>query len=165
MSARPSDGADAQAQVAVMDDGADFRRGLEEALRAAGFSVVAPEELRGPGRGPGPRAVVASPEGDHAGALTQLRRDCPDLVVVEVLGTTDPSAYAEALARGAHAVVARNAPVDAIVQAVAVALDGMTVLPAGVARTLAARAAEPAAPVADREARAPEGRTLRHSRR
>ena len=126
--------------LGVVDPAASYRSGLSAALANAGF---APTELADPrdwARTTGRRVLlwtVRSPK-DWKG-FKALRGLNPDLVLVALLVEPTPDAYAEALRSGAVAAVAWEAAPEAIVKVLAAALEGDTLIPAGVAQALAAK--------------------------
>src|SRR4029077_17280349 len=89
---------------------------------------------------PGRRVLlwtVRSPQ-DWKG-FKALRGLNPELVLVALLVDLTPDAYAEALRSGAVAAVAWEAAPEAIVKVLAAAVEGDTLIPAGVAQALAAK--------------------------
>jgi DNA-binding NarL/FixJ family response regulator len=71
--------------------------------------------------------------------LRALRGLNPELVLVALLVDPTPEAYAEALRSGAVAAAAWEAVPEAIVKVLAAALEGDSLIPAGVAQALAAK--------------------------
>ena len=90
--------------------------------------------------GPGPRALVLGcSTREEVRDLALLRRRGADVVAVAVIRDGSPIGYREALETGVDSAVARDAPLERIVEVVRAALDRRTVLPSDVARDLARR--------------------------
>jgi DNA-binding NarL/FixJ family response regulator len=126
--------------LGVVDPAASYRSGLSAALSTAGF---APTELTDPrawastaGRRVLLWTVRAAQDWKELRALRGLN---PELVLVALLVDPTPEAYAEALRSGAVAAAAWEAVPEAIVKVLAAALEGDSLIPAGVAQALAAK--------------------------
>jgi DNA-binding NarL/FixJ family response regulator len=129
--------------VTVIDRCPVYGHGLVRALEEAGYAVDAAE--------PGEDAeltvaVVRSEEDRH-----RLAQIDDEPLVVAVVEDDSPQRYAEALAAGAAVVVAEDAPVTAVVEALQAAIEGWTVLPIPVAQQLARGAATARPPLTGEE--------------
>ena len=126
--------------LGIVDPAASYRNGLAVALTNAGFATT---ELADPSdwaATAGRRVLlwtVRSPK-DWKG-FRALKALNPKLVLVALLVDPTPDAYAEALRSGAVAAVAWEAVPEAIVRVLVAALEGDTLMPAGVAQALAAK--------------------------
>jgi DNA-binding NarL/FixJ family response regulator len=120
--------------VGVIDECAVYRHGLIRALEEAGYCVD-PTAGWGEASSRLTVAIVRSDEDRDRLASTEA-----NLLVVAVLDEASPERYAEALAAGASAVVAEDAPVTAVVDALKAAMNGRTVLPIPIAQELAREA-------------------------
>lgn len=116
------------ASVAVLERAAAYRRGLEEALVAAGFTTAAPEEAEAI-----LITLVSGTGCDAADAAVAAGK-----VVVALLPDAVPAEYAHALGHGAVAAVAWDADPGEIVTTLGQALKGWSRLPATTATALAA---------------------------
>lgn len=117
--------------VGVMDECPVYGLGLLRALEEAGYSVASGAEASD-GDSPLTVAIVRSDEDQE-----RVGTSGDGVVVVAVVDDEAPARYAEALAAGASTVVAADAPVTAVVEAVDAAINGRTVLPISVAQELA----------------------------
>lgn len=129
--------ASARIQVAIVEEAAAYRRGLEAALEAAGMAVAQPDDLRSWAADSDRRAVLFSVRSqadlDKLGATVAEST----VVIVALLTSLDNGEVADALRAGASGVVDWHAPPESIVEITQAALEGKTVLPATVARALA----------------------------
>jgi DNA-binding NarL/FixJ family response regulator len=126
--------------LSVVDPAASYRSGLSAALSKAGFAPTELVDPRAWAGTAGRRALlwtIRSPE-DWKG-FRALKVMNPDLVLVALLVDATPDAYAAALRSGAVAAVAWEAVPETIVKVLAAALEGETLIPAGVAQALAAK--------------------------
>jgi len=124
--------------VTVRDPFPAYRRGLELALAEAGYRVEYPSDLADWAGAPGARAVVVTcTSSSEARALALLRDRTDDVVAVAVLGEASRVGYREVLETGVDSAVARDAPLERIVDVIGAAVERRTVLPTEVARTLA----------------------------
>jgi DNA-binding NarL/FixJ family response regulator len=125
-------------RIAVNDPYPAFRRGIELALSEAGYVVERPADIGRWAEGPGARALVVScSNGDDARSVARLRARGRETVAVAVLGDGSPNGYRAALETGVDSAVARDAPLERIVDVVGAAVNHRTVLPTEVARGLA----------------------------
>jgi DNA-binding NarL/FixJ family response regulator len=125
-------------RVAVIDRAPAYRRGLELALSDTGYRVEQPKDIDRWAKAPGVRALVAAcRSASEARRLALMRARGTDAVAVALLGEDSPAAYREVLETGVEAAVPRDAPLDRIVEVVGAALDGRTILPTEVVRSLA----------------------------
>lgn len=125
-------------RVTIREPASSYRLGLATALGAAGYSVES-VEVEGRERvAPDVDAVLVTV---RSATDWQTLRDLvaarPSAKVVALLVDATPDRHAEALRCGAAGVVAWDRPPDEIVPVVAAAVEGMTVLPTDVARTIA----------------------------
>jgi DNA-binding NarL/FixJ family response regulator len=130
--------------VAVIDHCPVYGHGLVRALEEAGYSVdagAAPDQVAD--------LTVAVVRSDEDRDRLASIEDEP--LVVAVVEDDSPQRYAEALAAGASAVVAEDAPVTAVVEALQAAIEGRTVLPIPVAQQLARGAARGHPPLSSEE--------------
>jgi DNA-binding NarL/FixJ family response regulator len=134
--------APASVLVAVSDPSPAYRRGLAVALLEAGFDTV---DIGGsadwvalePGRGPGPTVLLIHQQRLESDLVSVMRRSDAALVLIALLVDPSPSAYGDALRRGASAAVMHDAQLDEIMAVIAGALVHRSVLPVEVARFLA----------------------------
>ena len=131
--------------VSVMDHCPVYGHGLVRALEEAGYSVDAAAES---GQAVDLTVAVVRSDEDRDRLAASIE---DDPLVVAVLEDVSPQRYAEALAAGASAVVAEDAPVTAVVEALQAAMEGRTVLPIPVAQQLARRAARECPPLSGEE--------------
>jgi DNA-binding NarL/FixJ family response regulator len=131
--------------VTVIDHCPVYRHGLVRALEEAGYSVD----------GAAPSSEVSS---DLTVAVVRSDEDRRRLasidaepLVVAVLEDESPQGYAEALAAGASVVVAEDAPVTQVVEALEAAIAGRAVLPIPVVRQLARGAERCRPPLSEEE--------------
>jgi DNA-binding NarL/FixJ family response regulator len=125
--------------VAVIDQCPVYRHGLVRALEEAGYRV---DPAQGWDDAPSTLTVAILRSAEDRDRLASAEAE---VVAVAVLEDGSPERYAEALAAGASAVVAEDAPVTAVVEAVEAAMTGRTVLPLAIAQELA-RGAERCCP-------------------
>lgn len=113
--------------VAVAEEAASFRRGVDAALEKAGYRPVSIDDS--------PEAVLATlrfPDG--CGTVTELA--ARGVVVVALLPEPTPEAHAHAYGHGAAGTVDWHADPDEIVATLRAALEGRTRLPVEIARSL-----------------------------
>jgi DNA-binding NarL/FixJ family response regulator len=114
------------------------RRGIELALSDAGYQIEHPADLGAWVSGAGTRALVVSCSSrEEARTAALLRARGGDVVAVALLGDCSAAGYREVLETGVDSAVARDAPVERIVEVVGAALQHRTLLPTDVARGLA----------------------------
>jgi DNA-binding NarL/FixJ family response regulator len=130
--------------VTVIDHCPIYGHGLVRALEEAGYSAETAAE---PGEDAGLTVAVVRSDEDR----DRLASIEDEPLVVAVVEDDSPQRYAEALAAGASAVVAEDAPVAAVVEALQAAMEGRTVLPIPVAQQLARRAARDCPPLSAEE--------------
>jgi DNA-binding NarL/FixJ family response regulator len=130
--------------VTVIDHCPVYGHGLVRALEEAGYSVDAAVE---PAQDVDLTVAVVRSEEDR----DRLASIEDEPLVVAVVEDDSPQRYAEALAAGASAVVAEDAPVTAVVEAIQAAMAGRTALPIPVAQQLARRAARDCPPLSGEE--------------
>jgi DNA-binding NarL/FixJ family response regulator len=124
-----------------------FARGLTAVLGEAGFDVAEEAQVDRWSRESGDRLVVTLDDEAPLRRVEQLQVRLPGLLSVALLQDASPSGYARALARCTGAVPL-DAELEDLVDVVRAAARGRAVLPAGVARQLAAGAMlDDAAPV------------------
>jgi DNA-binding NarL/FixJ family response regulator len=127
-------------RIAVEDPCPASRCGIEVALGEAGYVVDRPADFARWAEGPGARAlVVGCSGGEEARSIARLRARGRDLVVVALLVDGSANGYREVLETGVDSAVARDAPLERIVEVVGAAVNRRTVLPTDVARGLAVR--------------------------
>ena len=125
--------------VAVADSAPSYRRGLSLALERGGFAPV--EEPDDPvawaGVG-GCRALLltvrSASDWEPARCLAESN---PELVLIVLLVDPTSDRHAEALRAGARGVTAWDATPEAIVDVLAAAVRGYTLLPSGIASAMA----------------------------
>jgi DNA-binding NarL/FixJ family response regulator len=124
--------------VAIRDPHPLYRLGLATVLREAGFGTAEPDDVDAWARARPRPAVVATMEDARDLELARsLRRTRDDTVLVCLLCEHPAAAYQLALSSGADAAVHRDAPLAEILSVFQAALGDRTLLPTGVARTLA----------------------------
>ncbi len=120
--------------MGICDGAASYRRGLGAVLADAGYCVVehdaAPNDIDA-------LLLTVRSAGDWQ-VLREVVTVEPPPTVVALLVDATPDRHAEALRSGAHGVVAWDLAPEVILSVVVAALDGSTVLPTGVARSMAA---------------------------
>jgi DNA-binding NarL/FixJ family response regulator len=126
-------------QVGLLDLTPVVERGLRTALEDAGFDVRGADQVHGWTRQEGVRMVVTSDDEAALATVERLQRRLPEVRSVALLRSVDTRGYARALAR-CTAAVPMEAELDELVATVWAASLGRTLLPALVARELAARA-------------------------
>jgi DNA-binding NarL/FixJ family response regulator len=125
--------------VVVADSAPAYRRGLSLALERAGFAPVEePEDPLAWSAGGGCRAVLltvrSASDWEPARCLAASN---PDLVLVVLLVDPTSDRHAEALRLGARGVTAWDATPEVIVEVLATAVRGYTLLPSNIARAMA----------------------------
>ena len=125
--------------MALLDLTPVVERGLSTALDDAGFDVRGADQVDGWTRQGGMRMVVTSDDEASLATVEGLQRRVPEVRSVALLRAVDTRRYARALAR-CTAAVPMEAELDELVATVWAASRGRTLLPAPVARELAARA-------------------------
>ena len=130
--------------VTVIDHCPVYGHGLVRALEEAGYSADA---AAGPDEAADLTVAVVRSDEDRV----RLASIDDEPLVVAVLEDDSPQRYAEALAAGASVVVAEDAPVTAVVEALQAAMEGRTVLPIPVAQQLARGAARGCPPLSGEE--------------
>lgn len=120
--------------VAVIDECPIYRHGLIRALEEAGYHV---DTAAGWSDACSTLTVAVVRSHEDRDRLASIEADP---LVVAVLEDASPEHYVEALAAGASAVVAEDAPVMAVVEAVEAAMKGRAVLPIPIAQELAREA-------------------------
>src|SRR5215212_3077932 len=126
-------------QVGLLDLTPVVERGLTTALDDAGFDVRGATQVDGWTRQVGIRMVVSSDDEAALATVERLQRRLPEVRSVALLRAVDTRGYARALAR-CTAAVPMEAELDELVATVWAASLGRTLLPAAVARELAALA-------------------------
>lgn len=127
---------DESGPIAIVDRNDVYGRGLQAALEDEGFDVELPAEGQSSTREMSLALVSVRCQEDWD-LLARLREEHEELPVVGVLPEPTLHSYCRALAAGATAIVADDAPLPELVDAVKAALRNMTLLPTNVARTLA----------------------------
>lgn len=112
--------------------------GLGDALAKKGLTPETPTDPAGWVAGGGARSVVVSWAPDGAGMLSELHVVRPDLPAVAVVTAGDVETYAAALRAGFRAAASRDLPVTGVVDVICAAMGDRTLLPASLARALAA---------------------------
>jgi DNA-binding NarL/FixJ family response regulator len=135
----PGDATPGRPQVALLDLTPVVERGLSAALDDAGFDVRRADQVDGWTREGGMRLVVTSDDEASLVTVEGLQRRVPQVRSVALLRAVDTRRYARALAR-CTAAVPMEAELDELVATIWAASRGRTLLPAPVARELAARA-------------------------
>jgi DNA-binding NarL/FixJ family response regulator len=126
--------------LVIIDPAACYRSGLSSALRKAGFSATEFADPREWAGSAGRRVMLCTIRApDDWKKFRALRELNAELLLVALLVDPTPDAYAEALRSGAVAAVAWEAVPEAIVKVLVAALAGDTLIPAGVAKALAAK--------------------------
>ena len=140
--------------VMVVDDHPVYRQGIAALLEASGYQVVAEAgsaaEAVASARRAAPDAVLMDlglPDGSGIDATARIVGESPSIRIVVVTMLDDEGSVRRALAAGAAGYVVKDAAPAEILAALAAALEGATVLGAGVARI--ADAGLRAEPVAD----------------
>jgi DNA-binding NarL/FixJ family response regulator len=131
--------------VTVIDHCPVYRHGLVRALEEAGYSVDAAAASDDESSDLTVAVIRSDEDRDRLASIDA------DPLVVAVLEDESPQRYAEALAAGASVVVAEEAPVTEVVEALQAAIDGRTVLPIPVAQELARGTAQCRPPLSDEE--------------
>jgi DNA-binding NarL/FixJ family response regulator len=137
-------------RLAIADVSPLRRRGIADILGEHGFKVdvaLSPDDdgLSSWARGDGKRGMVVAVDDDcQVVLLRALRCAHKDLALVALVPDESTEAHHRALRAGANTAVGHDAEPGRLVEAIALALDGCTVMPTEVAREIAAGPAEPA---------------------
>jgi DNA-binding NarL/FixJ family response regulator len=134
--------------VAVIDPAASYRLGLESVLSKAGFSPLEDlDDLPDWLAEPGCKSALVTVRSPNDWEPVRRIAGAEDAIVVALLVDPTPDRHAEALRVGATAAIAWDSSPDGIVEVVSLAVRGFTLLPAPVARAIAA--GEPPSPDPD----------------
>jgi DNA-binding NarL/FixJ family response regulator len=136
---------DIEIPVAVCDPVPAYRHGVIAALAKAGYDAEAVDDLElWAGRG-GRRVLLLSLDlSEDAATMRSLRDLNPEVVVVALLRQPTVRAYQDALRLGATGAVAWDSAEHMVVEVfLAAVMHGCSLLPAGVARALAAATLPP----------------------
>lgn len=126
-------------RIAVVDPLPMFACGLISTLRDDGHTADAPENILEWVNGPGTPVVLLTVAGGRDWALlADVLRVRPDTVAVTVLAEANHTAYARAVAAGAAAVLPRDASPAAVRDVVRAAVNGRSLLPLEVLRSIVA---------------------------
>ncbi|GBE24600.1 hypothetical protein BMS3Bbin02_00875 [bacterium BMS3Bbin02] len=132
-----------QAHVAIVDPCEVFVHGLTDVLTRAGIVVEETEDLDRWVSGKDRRGLVFGVASSRdLGRIAELREKAADLPIVGVVNSTSQLAWAAALASGANTVLVRESDPGQFVAVVAAALEGYSLLPAGVVRDLGSSQAQ-----------------------
>lgn len=134
--------------VTIVDSRPRFRELVGAALTAHGFNLEWPLSLQAWRRGERRLALIDLCDDDTPAVLDEALDATPPIVVVGLIDGDSVEAHFDGLRAGATSVVSRKAHPGAIVDAVCAAMTGRALLPAAVARELAA-AVPPARPRPD----------------
>jgi DNA-binding NarL/FixJ family response regulator len=129
-----------RARVAVVDPLPVFAQGLVAMLRAAGFEAEAPDDVPAWSRHPGPNVVLLTalrPE-DWTTAIDLVSAGTPPTLVL-LLDDPDPAGYSRAVSVGATGAVPREAQPAVLIEVLRAALDGFSLMPAGMLREIVVR--------------------------
>ncbi len=127
------------AHVAVIDPVPAFRSGLARGLEVVGLVAELPDDILYWARRPSADAAVISLTSNRAkDDLERLCAGCPRLTIVALVECATLECYQQALDAGAGGVACRASSVEHIVDVVAAALAGLSLMPASIARALAA---------------------------
>lgn len=118
--------------VAVLERAASYRRGLEGALREAGFPVVSADAAD----------VVLAPLRDPSDCA-RIDGLAPGTCVIALLADVEARSYAHALRHGAAGAVGWDEDPEQIVSVVSAAVVGMLLLPVASAAAMAAWGPDP----------------------
>ncbi|MEV1171433.1 response regulator transcription factor [Nonomuraea sp. NPDC049784] len=130
-------------RVAVVDPLPMFARGLAATLGDEGFPADAPEDVLQWAAEPGVPLVLLAVEHDRDWArLSDLLKVQPEATVVVVLSDVTPGAYVRAVAAGAVGVLPRDASAILVRDVVRAAVNGNSLLPVDVLRTLVANSTD-----------------------
>jgi DNA-binding NarL/FixJ family response regulator len=137
-------------RLAIADGTPLRRRGISDILVEHGFEVdvaLPPDddELLTWAQGDGARGLVVAVDDDcQLVLLRALRCTRKDLALVALVPGESTEAYHRALRAGANTAIGRDVDPDRLIEALALALKGRTVMPTEVAREIAEGPAEPA---------------------
>lgn len=124
--------------VAIANTSPAYRQGLAHALSRSGFTVEEPDDVFEWACRPGPRLLVLDVAGDDFDRLPGLARS-PEARLVVLIADASRESLHGVLAADRCFPVARDAPVEEIVDAVKAAAKDRVVLPIDDARALLAR--------------------------
>ncbi|HSK24953.1 MAG TPA: hypothetical protein VK906_17340 [Egicoccus sp.] len=127
--------------VAVVDTVPAFRHGLEAALGEAGFAVARPTDIDAWADSSRAVVVVLRTAADRQ-IVRRLTRAAPELVCSVVVQDETPAAFADAIRLGASACVSWTSDVEDIIDSLANALRGRSLLTVETLRWMAARLPE-----------------------
>jgi DNA-binding NarL/FixJ family response regulator len=127
--------------LAVIDENALFRHGLQVGLQEAGLPAEEADDLRAWARLGGRRAaVVTASNPTDLSRMTEARAVNPGLVVVIIAEQCNAPQVARSLKAGAAACVSRSSSFDELVQVVRLAMQGTTVIRTELAHQIVATA-------------------------
>lgn len=128
--------------VLVCDRCPAYRLGVSVALAEADLTVL---DAGGAAGAKIDGALVSVEDDDYSAALGSLRADHPSAVLVALLAQPSSAAFRAALLAGARGAVARDGPLDRIVQTLLAGMAGGVLVPAEqMAALLAGTSGEPA---------------------
>lgn len=114
-----------------------FRQGLLAALADLGFATEVVEDPMRFSKRPGRRLLLLSVCDDADLNPLSQPGQLPGCQFVAVLGNPSPQAYTQAICSGAATAVSQDAGIEHIRDAVLAALQGLTLLPTNVVRSIA----------------------------